>query len=177
MGNVILRRADVLKLVDMTARPFDAMIMRDQGPWPRRDAGRHWGRFTTEDAYRVALVHALIRQGRSYDVAGSAVRADFDQLLEVRSESPGDLLFGSFITESAPGDEAGVRMHLSFAATEVDWFDELRRVKGIIGGGDHLLAFSAVNATEVMRRTLVKADAAGLRDDRLTKLAKQVRAL
>lgn len=177
MSNPTLRRADVLKLIDMTARPFDAMIMRGQAPWPHRDSGRQWGEFTTEDAYRVALVHALIRQGRSYEQAGSAVRSVFAELLDIETEAHGDLLLGSFITESAADEEAAVRMHLSLVAAESDWFAELQRQRLVMGPGDHLLAFSAVNATAVMRRTLAKADAAGLRDDRLVQLAKKVRAL
>lgn len=177
MSNPTLRRADILRLTDMPARPFDAMLMRGQAPWRRRDTGRNWGEFTTEDGYRVALVHALIRQGRSYDDAGRVVRAEFSSLLECNSAAPGDLLLGSFITEASPDEEAGVRLHISFVATETEWFSELTRTRDLVAAGDELLGFSAVNATAVMRRTLAKADAAGLRDARLTKLAKKVRAL
>ena len=177
MRNLVLRRGDMVKLTDMTARRFDSMVMRGQSPWPHRDTGREWGEFTTEDAYRVALTHALIRQGRSYDEAGRTIRADFADLLKVKGSSPGDLLFGTFITETEPDEDAGVRLHVSIVATENEWFSQLARMKGVLAPDDHLLGFSAVNATAVMRRTLSKAEAADLTDDRLVKLAKKVRAL
>lgn len=178
MRNLTLRRADMLKLNDMTARPFDSMLMRGQSPWnDRRDTERRWGEFTTEDAYRVAVTFALVRLGWSYEDAGRTVRSNFAELVNVKSDAPGDLLFGTFITESLPAEEAGVRLHLALVATETEWFSEMARMKEVVAADDQLLAFSTVNATAVMRRTLGKADAADLRDDRLVKLAKKVRAL
>lgn len=177
MSNLTLRRSDVLKLVDMSARPFDAMLMRNQSPWGRRETGRTWGEFSTEDAYRVALVHALIRQGRSYDDAGRLVRVEFENLIEVTSAETGDLLLGAFITETEPGDEDGVRLHLSLVAPQSAWFAEMARMKDLVAKEDRLIAFTAVNATAVMKRTLAKATLADLVDDRLLKLAAQVRAV
>jgi len=177
MRNTKLRRADVLKIIDMPARPFDAMLSREQVPWPRRDPGRGWGQFSTEDAYRVALAHALVRQGRNYEEAGAAVRRDFDELVNVECSDLGDLLLGYFITETEPNEEDGVRLHLSVVAPQSIWFDEVARVKSVVGENDSLIAFSAVNATAVMRRTLAKAELAGLVDDRLLDLAAKVRAV
>lgn len=164
-------------MVDMAPRPFDAMLTRDQAPWPRRDTGRSWGEFSTVDAYRVALMHALVRQGQGYSEAGSAIRADFDDLIEVNSEEPGDLLFGWFITETERSEEDGVRLRLTVAAPETKWFAELARVKNIAAKEDSLIAFTAINATAVMRRTLTLARLANLVDDRLLELAAKVRAV
>jgi len=178
MGNLTLRRADLLKLVDMSARRFDAMVLRDQAPWSRRDPNRGWGEFTTEDAYLVALAHALIRQGRSYVEAGATIRADIDKLFSLRDAGPGDLLLGSFITETEASDEEpGTRLHLSLAAPKSQWFEELSRIKTLVADDDDLIAFAAVNATAVMRRTLKKAREADLVDARLLKLATKVRAI
>lgn len=152
------------------------MLVRDQAPWSRRKATKGWGEFTTEDAYRVALMHAVIRQGRGYVEAGTAVRSTFDDLVSVAPADTGDLLIGSFISElEATDDEAGVRLHLSFVAPQTLWFDEMTRVKEQVAPDDTLIAFSAVNATAVMRRTLGKAQAVGLADHRLVKLAAKVR--
>ena len=177
MSSLLLRRSDMLKLVDMPARPFDAMLAREQTPWSRRDTGRSWGQFSTEDAYRVALVHALVRQGRSYETASRTIRAEFEDLINLKRDEPGEVLFGSFITETEPSEEDGVRMHLSFAAPQSVWFEELSRVKNLVAADDTLIAFSAVNATAVMKRTLIKAQAADLVDDQLTAIAARVRAL
>ncbi len=177
MSNLTLRRSDILKLVDMPARSFDAMLMRHQAPWSRRDTGRSWGEFSTEDAYRVALAHALIRQGRSYDDAGRVVRFEFENLVKVTSADEGDLLLGAFITETEPSEEDGVRLHLSLVAPQSAWFAEMARMKEVAAKDDRLIAFTAVNATAVMRRTLAKAQLAKLADDRLAKLAAKVRAV
>ena len=177
MNNLTLRRSDMLKLVDMPARPFDAMLARNQAPWPRRETGRAWGEFSTEDAYRVALAHALVRQGRSYDEAGVAIRSEFENLLKFKSAVTGDLLFGTFITETVPSEEDGVRWREVVFAPESMWFSEMARIKDVIAKDDILIAFAAVNATSVMRRTLVKAQRAELVDRQLLKLAAKVRAV
>lgn len=179
MNNLSLRRSDVLKLVDMPARAFDAMLTRNQAPWPRRDTGRGWGEFSTEDAYRVALAHAFFRQGGGYDEAGRVIRAEFENLIEMKAAEPGDLLIGTFITETEFNidEEAGARLRLPVIAPQPIWFTELERVKELVAENDTLIAFVAVNATAVMKRTLTKARDAKLIDDRLEELAVAVRAV
>lgn len=176
MSNFGLRRADLLKLTDITARPFDALVARGQTPWPPRAAQNGWAEFTTEDAYKIALVHALVRQGKSYDDAARLVRAEFDDLANFKSEAPGDVLLGSFITESEPDDDVSVRIHVGVVATEAEWFATLQERRAMLGAGDHLVGFIAVNASEVMRRTLSKAVEADLQDAKLRRLAKTLRA-
>lgn len=176
MSNLILRRADILKLIDMPARSFDAMLMRNQAPWSPRESGRTWGEFSTEDAYRVALLYALVRQGRTLSEAGAAIRSEFRTLMSIKSPEVGDLLLGTFITETLPSEEEGARLHLSVLAPESNWLTEMARIKAQVAKDDTLIGFFAVNATAIMRRTLVKARAADLVDQRLLKLATKVGA-
>ena len=176
MSNLKLRRADMIRLTDMTARRFDAMLMRGHAPWPQRDAGRSWGEFSTEDAYRVALAHALIRAGRSYEDAGRSVRAEFEDLTELESTAPGDIMFGGFLTQTEPGDDS-VTALLPLIAPEEGLFDEVGRVKQLVARDDVALVILVVNATEVMKRLHGRAVALNLVDERLTELARKVRAL
>ncbi|HYC68904.1 hypothetical protein [Brevundimonas sp.] len=176
MSNLKLRRADMIRLTDMTARRFDAMLMRGHAPWPQREAGRSWGEFSTEDAYRVALAHAFIRLGRSYEDAGRAVRAEFNDLVELEASQPGDLMYGGFITQTEPGEDS-VTLILPLIAPHTSLFDELARVKQLVAADDVVLALTVVNATEIMKRLYERAVALGLVDERLTELAQRVRAL
>lgn len=176
MSNLTLRRSDLLKLVDMPARSFDAMLQRSQTPWSPRDSGRTWGEFSTEDAYRVALAYALVKNGRAIGEAGAAIRSEFPKLLSVKSSDLGDLLLGTFITETLPSEEDRTRLHLSVLAPESTWLAEMARIKALVAENDTLMGFFAVNASAVMRRTLAKARAADLIDARLLKLAAKLRA-
>lgn len=178
MGNILLRRSDFLALVDMSARRFDALLTRKQVPWSVRDAGRKWAEFSTEDAYRLALMHALVRAGRTYEQAATTVRADFDQLLKRPSDEVGDVMFGTFITEAGPeGDEPSVSLHVPIVASETRFFEEIERLRQLVSPEEGVGSICVANATQVMRRTLIKADLVGARDARLTKLAKTLRAL
>lgn len=137
------------------------------------------GEFSTEDAYRVALAHPFFSQGMGYDEAGRVIRAEFENLIEMQAVEPGDLLIGTFITETEfnVDEEAGARLRLPVIAPQPIWFAELERVKGIVAEHDTLIAFVGVNATAVMKRTLTKARDAKLIDDRLEALAVAVRAV
>lgn len=177
MGNLTLRRSEFLELVDLSARRFDALLTRRQVPWSVRDAGRKWAEFSTEDAYRLALMHALVRAGRTYDQAAVTVRADFDQLRRRPADEVGDVMFGTFVTETGPeGDEPGARLHLPIVASEGRLFDEIERIRQVTSPEDGVVSLCVANATQVMRRTLAKADLVGARDARLIRLAKSLRA-
>jgi hypothetical protein len=176
MSNIVLRRSDILDLVDIGARQFDAMLQRGQVPWSKRDDGRSWGEFSTDDAYRLALAFALNRAGLTYADAGRLVRVEFESLTKRPLGEVGDLFLGKFITKLHAAD-SGVRTHMEFAAPQEALFDVMTKLRDAVAPGEPIIAHTVVNATEVMRETLARATLHGLLDPRLQALAKKVRAV
>jgi hypothetical protein len=176
MSNPVIRRSEMLRLVGIGARQFDAMLHRDQLPWPKREASRSWAEFSTDDAFRLAITWALVGMGQSYDDATNLVRVNYELVSKRRGKVGEDLFFGVFLTRLKSEDEA-VRTHLAVAAPWSELPSEMARLRDLVSSGEPIIAHTFVNATETMRDLLANADREGLVDRSLKTLARKVGAL
>lgn len=167
-----MRRADVLRLAELSVGQFDALIARGLIPFttPHRRGG--WGDFTAEQAFRIGLFNALSGAGMPQARAAICVRADYGVLSAYGEASAReDRWFGSFSTVSKIAGEPSAKLHYVFATTlknlRRDVSQKLEQAKDHEPPTDMVL----INATDVMRRMLANAAEHQIVDEDLVALA------
>ena len=173
-----MRRGDILVLVDLSVGQFDALLARGLAPLTQRRRAAGWGKFTADDAFRIALFNALTRAGLPQARASSTVRGEYEDLIEhIKEAGQGDVWFGSFATVTEVDGEASATAWFPLIASFDSLAGETERVLRLVGEPGPAEAAVVVNATAAMRRMLRRAETRDIVDDRLSELARLTRAV
>lgn len=148
-----MRRAQLLKLVDIPATTYNSLNNRGHLPFDEHLPSRGWTTFNEEHAVRLSLLMDLARAGMSQLNAAALVRQHFDDLLDLANErTVGDgsrFLFGGVALETAGEDRIGSQVIRPVVAVYGTLDDALSAaVDGHVSHSDiHALAIVLVDVT------------------------------
>lgn len=98
---MVMRRAELLYLADMTATSFNSLAVRALLPFPPSRSGNGWASYHDADALRLSLLRALTQAGQPQSRAARLVRGHFEDLVEyaecATSPSTTPFLFGAAV--------------------------------------------------------------------------------
>lgn len=164
-----MRRADLLKITELTNAAFNNLAARDLLPFTPKTRASTWGDYSADDALRLALMVKLSESGWSQASAVKTVRSGYGALKEA-AKTAGKMkpwFLGSAWVSVAKA-EGPVTRRRSVIARQGE-------VEGVTaafcGEGDELSHWAVVNATAVIKRLNDRASEEGVSSARLSALA------
>lgn len=177
-----MRRDDLLKLVGLSREAFNQMRKRDVLPLPTARPEKGWGDYSFDDAWAIMIALDLAaggaERGVSQKLASLLVNGSWSDLIAFagkRRRRSGDLLYGAAYLADIDldaDDSAGVWIPLvGTTALLLSELDSLERRSGPKTG---VRAVYLANASTALRTLKLRADRAGLADNRLIELCRSV---
>jgi len=180
-SGILMRTADLLKIVGMTSAAFTAVIARDVLPFERSASGG-WSKFQVEEAIRLALFIDLTAKGMSQGRASALIRGGFYTLLDFLNSKPapppGLLFFGEVVLRRSTSKKAGGPKETAAAVCGVTGqLDHalVQAQQGLKGNWD-VVGLTIVSASHTMDRILPNFIETGLATPDLHQWAAFMRA-
>lgn len=178
-----MRRGDLLKIVPLSSASFNSLGTRSLLPLKgekRAEAPLEtmrkegWGRYTADDAFRIALMLELGRIGYSQLTASWTVRSQYEDLIAfAENEHRSPILFGTFgtLVEGRDGEESAVAK-LPLITTVGGLGSDLDDILNTAGlKSSEVTDVAVVNASKVAASLIGRASAHGVQSSRFARMA------
>lgn len=162
-----MRRSEMLKVVGLSTTAFNSLVQRDLLPFPPQARSRVWGDYGADDLVRLGLMLELTRGGRPQKVAVQIVRRAYRRLLRdaANAKPPSsDYCIGAVWYRDADKPTKRIRRALVGKISDLPaQYNDL-----LIRSDRTLIDLSIVNASEVVRSLVERAEAIGAMSPKLS---------